>query len=223
MTTDIAASGDPGIPPRGSGLDASNLGLFPQLIDVINAMTDGQELLAQKLRSVRVMHPGAWASTDDPQHEVRSDDVGPFPAGDAESNAAPVVLPAASLIMVDLSADSAPRHQLRGNAVVEPTHVAPAPVQPRLVDVVQDPTPTPTPTQTPTPTPTPTPTLTSTATAAVLPPIEETSEVRGRHARRQSQPLLAPEGIGAMTTAATRDYNFFDELDARLADLQDSD
>jgi hypothetical protein len=74
------------------------------------------------------------------------------------------------------------------------------------VDVVQDPTPTPT----------------ATATAAVLPPIE-VSEARGRHARRQSQPLLAPEEIGATTTTATRDYNFFDELDARLADLQDSD
>jgi hypothetical protein len=71
-----------------------------------------------------------------------------------------------------------------------------------LVDVVQDPI----------------------ATAAVLPPME-VSEPRGRHARRQSRPLLAPEGIGATTTttAATRDYNFFDELDARLADLQDSD
>lgn len=204
MTTDIAAGGDPGVPARHSALDESNLGLFPQLIDVIRAMTEGQELLSHKLRTVRLMHPGPWTPEDDPLQEVLWDGVGLLSSNDAAPRAVRGTAPVPPRTPSDQGGNSTTPNELRKTSASEPIHVAPAAAQAARGEVDKELT------------------RTSTTGAALLPPIKE-PEIRGRHARRQSQPLLASEGLGAPPVTATRDYNFFDELDARLADLQDSD
>jgi hypothetical protein len=162
MTTDIVAREDPGTAERASNLNDSNIGLFPQLVDVIRALTDGQELLSQKLRAVRISHASQWGRLDASSYEEATDVADPLPLVDRESSPVGVAL----------------------TATLDET--AATPTRTRSTDL----------------------------------PRSEPSEDLGREPN--SRPLPSSTATTAIAAPVNRDYNYFDELDARLADLHDS-
>lgn len=85
MTTEIAARGHSGATQREPFLDGPNIGLFPQLIDVIRALTDGQELLSKKLRDVRDAYADPPVVLDEFRYQCGSDIAGPLTSAGQES------------------------------------------------------------------------------------------------------------------------------------------
>jgi hypothetical protein len=203
MTTDIAARGESGAGRREPIFDASNIGLFPQLIDVIRALTDGQELLSKKLRDVRNAYADPLADLDEFRYPVGSDIDGPLCLADPGPTP-PVTGPGHVEPRSNFKsgADHVPLDGPLPDSAGETSQLVSLvdPVATLGESVVQS---------------------NSISTTTEQPePVSPTDP--GLHDGQQRQPLPSSHANGTTTSPVNRDYNFFDELDARLADLHDT-
>ena len=200
MTGDRAAVGGPVTARREDAADISSKGLLPQLIDVLQALTEGQESLSRKVRDARLeytCHPAPDVERY-PQAEP-SDFVAPRSFVVTSPNASIEIRRESPTDNVELGAGPTSDNGVGNGSLSEPSiGVSAAPVSVTVPEAASPSNP-------------PAPIVTHAGTPADL-----SSEMSARTDRLNS---ARP---GETTTAPlNRDYNFFDELDARLADLQD--
>ena len=178
--------------------DFSSKGLLPQLIDVLHALTEGQELLARKVREARLEH---YRRTD--------------PVVERDPQTAPSD-PLASRIFVDTGPDTSV-----GIRREQPSGTIDSNAHPTSFDgSANGPRPEPSSGASEAP-------VGSTVREASSPPPAEyvtdtdtPADVLGEGSA-QTDWLDQRPPSEETTAPLNRDYNFFDELDARLADLQD--
>ena len=199
---DGADIGSPVTARSEDGIDVPSKGLLPQLIDVLHALTEGQELLSRKVRDARLEH----ACHSSLAAERRPDDT---PSDFAAQHVLVGTSPIASLGIrqgtpknnVELGAGPT---SVNGNgngngngSLPEPsTGISATPVS-ATVPVASSP---------------------SNPPAAIVThagtPADPSSETTRTDWLNSARP------IETNTAPLNRDYNYFDELDARLADLQ---
>jgi len=176
-------------------IDISSKGLLPQLIDVLHALTEGQELLSRKVRDARLEHACHSSTVVDrrPQAEPADDPssrLSRSPDGSFGVHGGP------PMDNVELGAESTSIDCFANASLPEPSGRASENATDRKV-----------------------------ASPSDTPEAIETHS--GMPADTSSEPSARTDWLnsaqpGEMTTASlNRDYNFFDELDARLADLED--
>lgn len=203
---DGSTTGDPGptcgvVPARGEDVsDPPSKGLLPQLIDVLHALTEGQELLSRRVREARLDHNGDSGPVVERCGQAEPSDAGSPPSfvgsnpnasieirQERTSNTAELV--AGPISPNDSGNGSSPEPSISAYAasVSAPVLEAAAPSSPP-------------------------PAMTDVGTPADL-----SSEPSDPTDRIDSAPP-----VETTTASLNRDYNFFDELDSRLADLQDA-
>ena len=175
-------------------IDISSKGLLPQLIDVLHRLTEGQELLSGKIRDARLEYT---CHSDPVRRDVPQLSLLPLPTRVPLWVPAPMVpseftgIPQSDRCRVGCETDVV---NGSGNASLPETLGAPAPPASATVQVER-------------PTNPPAGIVTHAGT-----PADPSSEIS----------TLVPKGLNSAppgrqtTTPLNRDYNFFDELDARL-------
>lgn len=189
-TSDLAAVDSRMDTPRQDSSAGIPVGLLPQLIDVLHALTEGQHLLSYKIRSARRVEPQAE------QGEPISIPAGHSLVRDGSADVVtPLTAPSRDKLM-DEQAAPLTVHSVGRSAEsgVEASGVEhPLASFPDSLGLLGSPE--------------------VTNTDVTLEPSSD--------AAVQSAPLN-PVTLGAPSTSPLRrDYNFFDELDARLASLRD--
>lgn len=202
MTTDIAARGDSGAARREPFSDASNIGLFPQLIDVIRALTDGQELLSKKLRYIRSTYADPTAAAHEFRYESGSDIASPLSLAGRESTpSAAGIQHVESRSIIESDATHVLLHEPLSTSAAETTQLVSAvdPIASFDESAAQS----------------------NSISTTTEQPQQATPADPGLDDGLRHRPLPSSQASGTTTSTANRDYNFFDELDARLADLHD--
>jgi len=198
-TRDHATNNDPLTVPSEDSTNISAKGLLPQLIDVLHALTEAQEMLSRRVRDAGLEHtrrPAAvderWAQTDFSDSAIPGFFLG------ASSDAAVGFRRHPPMDDVEVDARQTTVGGLGDGPLPDPK-----------VDGSAAPVSAAAPQATPSSPPS------GTANPAVMPDdLHETST------RTDGTNSVIPGGETS-TAPSNRDYNFFDELDARLADLQD--
>ena len=179
--------------------DFSSKGLLPQLIDVLHALTEGQELLSRKVREARLEH---YRHTE------------PVADGRLQSEPSHLLTPR-TFVGTDPHASIGTRREPRSDNMeidVGPTSVNDFGNGPWLDPSIGAST-APVTSTDPEATSPPTP------PAAIVTYADTPADVPTEASVQTDWPDPAPPN-GTTTASLNRDYNFFDELDARLADLQ---
>ena len=200
MPADRAAFGGAVTARRDAVTDISSKGLLPQLIDVLLALTQGQESLSRKVRDARLEDTCRSTPVAErcPQAEPSDfDALGAFVS--TSSNASIELRREHPTDSVDLGTGPTSLNGVANGSLPESSGgVSAAPVSATVPNAASPSNP-------------PAATVTHGGTPADL-----SSETSARKdwltSARPADPTTAP---------LNRDYNFFDELDARLADLQD--
>jgi hypothetical protein len=179
--------------------DIPSKGLLPQLIDVLHALTEGQELLSSKVRDARLEHSCHSATVVErrPQAEPADDPssrVSRSPDGSIGVHGSPptsnIELDAGPTSKIDGGGDASSPEPAGGTATAPETALIPE-------------------------------------TASRSDASETTATPSSMDAGTPSEASARNNGLNSAqpveTTKASlnRNYNFFDELDARLADLKD--
>jgi hypothetical protein len=199
-TRDCAAISDPLTVRSEDSTDISAKGLLPQLIDLLHALTEAQEVLRRKVRDAGLEYTGRPAAVDGRWAQTEpSDSAVPGSFLGASPNAAVGIrreLPTDDVEVVagrtsvgGFGNDPLPKPSIDASAAPV-SATAPQATSPSSPPAVM-------------------------ATPAVTP--ADLSETSTRTDRLNS----GMSGGETSTAPSNRDYNFFDELDARLADLQD--
>jgi len=195
-TRDHATNNDPLTVPSEDSTDISAKGLLPQLIDLLHALTEAQEMLSRRVRDAGLEHTRRPAAVDERLAQTDSAIPGFFVG--ASSDAAVGIRRQPPMDDVEVGAGQTtaggpgdgplPNPKVDGSA---------APVRATPPQATSSSPPS------------------GTANPAVMPDdLHETST------RTDGINSVIPGGETS-TVPSNRDYNFFDELDARLADLQD--
>jgi hypothetical protein len=179
--------------------DFSSKGLLPQLIDVLNALTEGQELLSRKVREARLEHYGHMEPVADGRRQSEKSHLltlRTFVGTGSDASIGTRKEPPSDRMEIgaDLTSVDGYGHapwlepSSRASAAPDTSTVPEATSPPNLPAVI--------------------------ATYAATP-----ADVPSETSVQTDWPDPAPP---SETTPASlnRDYNFFDELDARLAGLQ---
>ena len=199
MNGDHAAV-DGSLTAHGEGVaDVSPKGLFPQLIEVLHALIEGQELLACRLRDVRLEHMCHAAPDIErcPRAEPSAFVAGSFVA--RSPNGSIGLRPDPPTDAIDWGGGPTSANGSQNGSLPEPSPgVAAAPLSVAGPEASSPSNP-------------PAAITTHGGTPADL--------SNGASARAEWLNSAAPGE--AIMVSASRDYNFFDELDAKLADLQD--
>jgi ubiquitin len=176
--------------------DISSKGLLPQLIDVLHALTDGHESLARKVRDARLEYTRYSVPIVESGLQVEPADTRLSVGTSAHASIGVRRKPATKKVVLDTGETSV--NGFGNGHVPEPSNGASSvPVKATVPEAVAPPDP-----------------------AAIV-------SHAGTPAELSSEPSARTDGVnsarhGETTTApVNRDYNFFDELDARLADRQD--
>ena len=200
MTEDLEAFGSPVTARREDAADISSKGLLPQLIEVLHALIEGQDSLSRKVRDTRFEYTCHLTPGDERCPQAESSDlaapcsfVGTSPNGSIE---VPREYPPDS---VELGAGPTSGNGVGNGSLPEPSEgVSAAPVSATVPEAASPSNP-----------------LGVTVTHACT-PADRSSEMPAPTDRPNSA-----RPIESATAPLNRDYNFFDELDARLANLQD--
>ncbi len=200
MTGDRDAVGGPVTPQRGDAADLSSKGLLPQLIDVLHALIEGQESLSHKIRDLRLEYTCQSAPVVERCPEAEPSEfaappsfVGTSPSGSIEIRRE---LPTDN---VEMGAGPTSDNSFGNGSSPEPSiGVSAAPVNVTVPEAESSSNP-------------PAPIVNHAGTPADL-----SSETSAR-----TDWLNSAQPGETSTVPLNHDYNFFDELDARLADLQD--
>ncbi len=180
--------------------DISSKGLLPQLIDVLHALTEGQELLSRKVRDARLEQTCHSAPVVErcPQAEP-SDFASPRSFEVASLNASIGVRREPPTDNVELGAGLTSVNGFGNGSLPEPSiGVSAAPASATIPEAASP----------------------SNPPAAIVTHAGTHADLSSETSARTN--WLNSAGPGETTTApANRDYNFFEELDAKLADLQD--
>jgi hypothetical protein len=201
MTADSSAICGP-VAARSEDMpDVSSKGLLPQLIDVLHALTEGQKLLSLKVRDARLgrsVH--VIPITEGRRQTAHSDLAGlrPF-VGTNQTAAIGTRQVQPPKVTAELSMGSTSTNGLGDGSLPDPIEASAAPMS---MAVPVEAAPLPSPSEA---------TVTDTSTGTDL--LNETSA----RTDRLFDPVLPNGATGA---PLNHDYNFFDELDSRLADLQ---
>ncbi len=198
-TRDRATRSDPLTVRIEDSTDMSDKGLLPQLIDLLHALTEGQEMLSRKVRDAALegtRRPaavdGRWAQTEPSDPAVPGSYLGVSLNASGRTRREPptddVAVDAGRTSVGAFGDAPLPKTNLDGSA---------APVSAAAPQATSPSSP-----------------AAGVATRATTPDLSETSTGTDRLNSR------VPGGETSMSPS-NRDYNFFDELDARLADLQD--
>jgi hypothetical protein len=201
------AVGDPVTARREDAADVCSKGLLPQLIDVLHTLTEGQESLSRKIRDVRLEHTCHSApvvercpQAEPPNFAAPRPFVGTSPNGSIEIRREPPT------DNVELRTGPASDNSFGNGSSPEPSiGVSAAPLSATVPEAESPSNPTASASNPPAVT------VTHAGTPADL-----SSETSAR-----TDWLNAARPVETTTAPLNRDYNFFDELDARLADLQD--
>ncbi len=200
MTGDRAAMGGPVTPRSEDMTEISFKGLLPQLIDVLHALTEGQELLSRKIREARL--EGTCDSSSVVERCLQAE-----PSDFAAPRSFVGTSPSASIGIdresptddVEPGGGTTTVNGFGNGSLAEPnTGASAAPVCATIPEAAPPSSP-------------PAATVTHAGTSADL--LSETSaRIDWLNSTLPGEATRAP---------SNRDYNFFDELDARLADRQD--
>ncbi len=201
MTGGRAAVGGQATARRNDAADISSKGLLPQLIDVLRALTEGQVSLARRVRDARLECTCHSAPDVERYTQAEASDfaaprsfVGTSPKTSLEIRREPPT------DNVELTAGPRSDDGNGNGSLPEPSiGVSSAPVSVAISEATS-----------PTPSNPPAPIVTRADTPAD--PSSDTSA--------QTDWLNSAWPDETTTAPSNRDYNFFDELDARLADLQ---
>ncbi len=200
MTGGRPATGGPVAARREDAADISSKGLLPQLIDVLHALTEGQKALLRKTRDASLEYTCHSAPDVERCRQAEpSDFVTPRFLVGTSLNASLETRREPPMDNVELGAgpnsdNSFGNGSLSGRSI----DVAAAPVSMTVPEAESPSNPA------------------APIVARAGTPTDLSSEMSAR------TDLLISARPGETTTAPlNRDYNFFDELDARLADLQD--
>ena len=177
--------------------EISSKGLLPQLIDVLHALTDGHESLSRKLRDARLEYSCHSALVVGRCRGVEQfasphSSLGTSPNRSIEIHREPPTN------KVELVPGPSSVNGFSNGSVPEPSNEAPAVHLSATLPEASPPNPP----------------------AAVVSqggtPVDNSRETSAR-----TNPYNSPSPRETTTAPVDHDYNFFDELDARLADLQD--
>ena len=193
MTVESGAICGPVAARSMDGPDIASKGLLPQLIDVLHALTEGQELLSLKVRNARLGHSGQVTPiTEVPPQPTRSDltDSGTLLGSDPTALIG-TLQGQPSTEIAELGAASTSTDGLGNGSLPEPIGVPAASMSGAVPAALTEP--------------------------AVAPAAIVISSERHDLTDRLVDPQQTSDATG---TSLNHDYNFFDELDSRLADLQ---
>jgi hypothetical protein len=200
VTTEISHAEGAGAATNEKTVDAPSIGLVPQLIAVLQAFTEGQQLLSLKLRQAQTDYVGDNAHTVDgclqAQLHYTSNALSYRSEGSGVASKTAHTTPTG---VVDLGSVAPSSKVFDNQGLPEPGHESPSPATAPVV--ASDPALSSMP-------------ATGNATEADLP---------ADHSVDTSAPNDRPNALLVREPPASpvnRDYNFFDELDARLAELR---
>lgn len=194
-------TGDRSAPTRSEDVtDISSKGLLPQLIDVLHALTQGQELLSRKVRDARLEHSLHSATTIErrPQAEPVDDPssrVSRSPDGSTEVHGIPPTTKGelgAGHTSIDVVGNAPSPEPAGGTATA-----------PEIASAVPDST------------------SRSDASESIATPSGVVADASSEASAPHNELNSAQPAETTIKEPLKRDYNFFDELDARLAELKD--
>ena len=180
--------------------DFSSKGLLPQLIDVLHALTEGQELLSRKVQEARLEHQRHTKHIVEGRMKAQpSDPLAPRPLVGADPDTSiGICREQQSSGSFESGAGPTSANDFGNGPRPEPSHgSSTVPVSSTVTE----------------------------ASAPLNPPAatanyaDTSAEVSSETSVQTDWPDPAPP-TETTTASLNRDYNFFDELDARLADLQ---
>jgi hypothetical protein len=187
--------------------EASTRGLFPQLTDVLHALTESHAMLLSKVQRLRDEHTNAAllvvnaiAATADTS-TGRPVDLRPPPAVEAETS--PISLEEPRTIPVyELSSSSSPNEIISSVIDLTPHLAANDCADPDTDRLVASPRPT---------------------SDEIASPRDRMDPLVSSQTHPQADRLEAEVSEPTHAESENRNYNFFDELDARLAGLGDAE
>jgi hypothetical protein len=193
VTTDLATTAHPGSPFRQDVAD----GLLPQLIDVLQALADGQHLLARRLRDVR-LDIASHHNVSGVETSRRTENPQPAEARSSACDRHMVALGFGEENPSDQVEDGdAPTVEGDRNDV--PSGPMPAIPEADRTELIAE---------------------TASSPLPGLPTQVASPAEASRDGLVQTESMTSATHLGSSGSPVNRDYNFFDELDARLADLQ---
>lgn len=195
MRTDLAAIADSGDSPQEGAAD----GLFPQLIDVLQALTDGQQLLLRRLRESRpdiADHQSQVVEESAPDEVPRPADTPSFSGASGASIGLGQPTSSGRTEVDESTSESAVYKDILAEPSLEPSPMTPAAGSPEAAK--------------------------SQSVASTVTPVDVPADALNERPT-QTEWISSRAPNGTSTSLGSRDYNFFDELDARLADLPDPD